>query len=121
MAKRVLLLMFLFLGMLIEAKADEYSVSKILEAQQVDYGTKAIDSYGSVVEINQLFVPVKLEEGKYKVTVTRKGDNLYKIDGTEYYIETTLCYEYGYYMDAILHVYTTPNVPYSFGKIEFKD
>ena len=38
----------------------------------------------------------------YRVTVTRKDDNLYKIDGTKLYIKTNYCYEYSYSEKAIL-------------------
>jgi hypothetical protein len=121
MMKKLLILAICIIAPCIKALADEYTVSKVYEVEELPYGSKAIDTYGSVVEIDKLFVPVKLEEGKYKVTVSRKGDNLYRIDGTDYYIETSLCYEYGVYMDAILEVYTTPGVPYSFGNIYFTD
>lgn len=121
MRKYIILLTVFFASAFTELKADEYTVSKIFKVQDVEYGTKAIDAYGSVVEINQLFVPIKLEEGKYEVTVTRKGDNLYKIDGTNYYVETSMCYEYCVYEKAILVVYTTSTVPYSFGNLIFKD
>lgn len=34
--------------------------------------------------------------------MTRKGSNLYKVDGKDVWIETRYCYEYGYYEDAVL-------------------
>jgi hypothetical protein len=40
--------------------------------------------------------------GDYRVSVTRKGSNLYKVTGEDVYILTRLCYEYVYYADAIL-------------------
>jgi len=44
----------------------------------------------------------------YKVNVTRKSSNIYKVTGKEIYIFTKYCYEYVYYSDAILdmHGYT---------------
>jgi hypothetical protein len=38
----------------------------------------------------------------YKVSVTRKDSNLYKIDGTDLYIRTKYCYEYATGQKAIL-------------------
>jgi hypothetical protein len=38
----------------------------------------------------------------YRVTVTRKGANLYKVLGKDILIVTRFCYEYVYYADAIL-------------------
>ncbi len=38
----------------------------------------------------------------YKVSVTRRDSNLYKVTGKDIYIHTRYCYEYVYYEDAIL-------------------
>ena len=38
----------------------------------------------------------------YQVSVTRKGANLYKVDGQQIYIRTNYCYEYAYGESAIL-------------------
>lgn len=38
----------------------------------------------------------------YQVSVTRKGANLYKVDGQQIYIRTNYCYEYAYGGSAIL-------------------
>lgn len=38
----------------------------------------------------------------YKVTVTRKGQDLYRVDGTSVYIVTRYCYEYAYSEEAVL-------------------
>lgn len=40
----------------------------------------------------------------YRVNVTRKDSNFYKVTGSETYIITKYCYEYVYYEDAILHM-----------------
>lgn len=40
----------------------------------------------------------------YKVSVTRKGSNLYKVTGKDIYIYTRYCYEYVYYEDALLRM-----------------
>lgn len=38
----------------------------------------------------------------YQVSVTRKGANLYKVDGQQIFIRTNYCYEYAYGEEAIL-------------------
>lgn len=42
--------------------------------------------------------------GQYEVSATRKGTNLYKIDGTAMYVETRSCYEFVYSAPAVLDV-----------------
>ena len=39
--------------------------------------------------------------GDYDLSVTRKGSNLYKVDGKDIYIHTRYCYEYVYYEDSL--------------------
>lgn len=38
----------------------------------------------------------------YKVSVTRKDSNVYKVEGTDYWIKTKYCYEYAYSQAAII-------------------
>ena len=40
----------------------------------------------------------------YEVSVTRKGSNLYKVDGKNIFIHTRYCYEYGYNEDSLLQM-----------------
>ena len=47
-----------------------------------------------------------IEDGTYKVDVTRVDSHIYKIDGTSYYIKMPYCYEYSYSDEAILKVKT---------------
>lgn len=42
--------------------------------------------------------------GDYDLSVTRKGRNLYKVDGKDVYIRTRYCYEYVYSADSILRM-----------------
>ncbi|KFN42702.1 hypothetical protein N787_03355 [Arenimonas metalli CF5-1] len=51
----------------------------------------------------------------YDVSVTRKGSNLYKVDGKEMYVHTRYCYEYVYSEDSMLRMSG------SSGKIIFLD
>lgn len=51
----------------------------------------------------------------YDFSVTRKGSNLYKVDGKDIYIHTRYCYEYVYSEDSLLRMSGTS------GKIVFID
>lgn len=55
----------------------------------------------------------------YRVNVTRKDSDLYKVEYKNMYIQTRYCYEYVYYDDAILKI----DNPYGFniGKIYFSN
>jgi hypothetical protein len=46
-----------------------------------------------LVRIGNWLVPTTLKQGKYKVEVNRKIDDLYQISGTDIYLETRLCSE----------------------------
>jgi hypothetical protein len=39
---------------------------------------------------------------RYRATVTREEDNLYRVDLSDVYIKTRYCYVYCYYEDAII-------------------
>ncbi len=49
-----------------------------------------------------LIFPSFIGAENYKISVTRKDSNLYKIDGKEMYIKTRYCYEYAYSENAFL-------------------
>lgn len=60
----------------------------------------------------------KLDPGIYEVEVTRKGNDLYKVEGTSFYLETRYCYEYAYSETVILKIES--NYGYTKGKIIFE-
>jgi len=49
-----------------------------------------------------LIFPFIAEADNYEVSVTRKGSNLYKIDGKNIYVHTRYCYSYVYSENAFL-------------------
>lgn len=101
-----------------EINGDECDVAYFYEAISPNSGTKVLTSSGELEAAELILVPTKIEEGTYKVEVTRKGSNIYKLEGTKYYIETRYCYEYATYDDAILEVES--NYGYTKGIIYFK-
>lgn len=54
----------------------------------------------------------------YSVTVTRKDQDLYRIDGTRLYVETRWCHEFAYGEEAILR-YDPNEGPYGSNKLVF--
>ncbi len=97
---------------------NECDVDEFFNAIDADYGTKVLTSLGNLEDAEIILLPTKLDEGDYKVNVTRKATNLYKVEGTKYYIQTKYCYEYSYSSEAIL---TLGNqYGYTKGKLIFK-
>ena len=93
------------------------TVKQIYSAIIPDNGVKAITDMGAITEISVILYPISLDPGQYSVELTRKGSNLYKIEGTDYYVETNMCYEYATYDDAILEIESSYG--YSKGTITF--
>jgi hypothetical protein len=56
-------------------------------------------------------------EDYYKVTVTRKDNDLYKVETTKFYIQTQFCYQYVYFEAAILRIDSTYG--FTIGKLIF--
>ncbi len=84
--------------------ADEYDIVSFYKAITPADGTKVVDSIGSLNDAQLILVPVVISAGDYAVTVTRKGSNLYKVDGKDLYIETKFCYQYSYSQKVVLKV-----------------
>ena len=57
--------------------------------------------------------------GEYQVTVSRKDKDLYKIEGTNIYIQTQFCFEYAIHENAILDIDSTIGI--TIGTIYFID
>lgn len=95
----------------------ECDVVDFYEAIDPESGVKVLTSSGDLDEPELILVPSKLETGAYEIEVTRKGSNIYKVQGTSYYIETRYCYEYATYEDVILKVES--QYGYTKGKIYF--
>ncbi len=93
-------------------------VKALYEAIDTDYGVKVITSLGSIEDVDVILSPIKMDVGDYKVNVTRKANNIYKVEGTDYYLETNFCYEYSYSDEAILSIES--QYGYTKGKLFFK-
>ena len=99
------------------ASSSCYDIAEIYELIDVPRGSKAKDSYGNMIGIDAVYTPTSLETGTYSVRISRVASNFYKIDRTDYYIETKYCYEYAYYEEVILKI--TSSYGYTKGEIIF--
>ena len=52
---------------------------------------KHLNSSYELSDVKLLLEPVYLNYGNYSISVTRKSNNLYKVDGKNIYIETKYC------------------------------
>ncbi len=66
-----------------QTKCDVKNFYKAIEAES---DVKVLTTGGEIEEAAYILVPTKLDEGKYKLAVTRKASNLYKLDGQDIYI-----------------------------------
>ncbi len=96
---------------------DECEVKEFYKAVESNNDVKVLTTSRNLEDAELILVPTKMEEGIFKIEVTKKGNNLYKIEGTNYYIETRHCYEYATYDEVILKVES--NYGYNKGKIIF--
>ncbi|MBK7341691.1 MAG: hypothetical protein IPJ06_00455 [Saprospiraceae bacterium] len=104
--------------LMIPFASGECDVMNFYEGVEADRGVKVLTSRDDLVDAELILIPTKIDAGNYKVEVTRKGSNLYKLEGTKLFIETRYCYEYATYEDAILKVES--NYGYSKGKVIFE-
>lgn len=94
-------------------------VAGMLSAFDAPVGTAALTTTGDVQEVETAYIPTTIKTGLYKVAVTRKGDDLYTIDGSKLAVHTQLCIEYGYSEDASLDVRSVAGV--TVGTLTFKE
>ena len=110
-------LLFTSSSSLSTSKASSYDITGIYEKVELKSGSKVLDSYGNVKDAKAVYVPTKIDTGKYEVELTRIDSNFYQICGTNLYIETKYCYEYATRDDAILNV--TSSYGYTRGEVIF--
>lgn len=93
-------------------------IDDVLEAKTLPANSYAVTGYGDYEEATEVIVPTKLDAGTYSEYLTRKGDDLYKIDGFNIFIKTSMCYEYAYGQEAIIEIQSSSG--YTFGEVTFK-
>lgn len=101
----------------------ECEVKQLFEPVEPNSDIKVLttdDEISDLTEVVQLILsPLSLDKGKYQIELSRKGSDIYKVNGEDIYIETQYCYEYASYQEAILIIES--NYGYSKGKVIFLD
>lgn len=115
MKRQFVLFPILFIALFISAS--EYDIKTVYQMKDLPQGSKVISGYGDVKDANQVLIPTKLDKGKYVVRLTRLDMNFYKIESTDYYIETKYCYEYANYEEVVLII--DNNYSFTIGKVIF--
>jgi hypothetical protein len=122
MKKLIVFVLFITLAFISFAQfgssLNSYDVEEIYSVQDTDYGTLAITRLGAVEEIEKILIPMSLDRGRYKISISRVDTNLYKIIGKDIYIKTQRCYESAYNKEVILEI--TSSYSWNKGKIHFE-
>lgn len=83
-------------------------VVNIYRARRTETNTKCIDSNGNLVKPDYILEKVEpLGTGTYHMKLIKTGDNIYRSDFNDLYIETQSCLETEKKMNAILVVNQT--------------
>lgn len=83
--------------------SNSYTVLCVYEELELS-GAKALDTFSNLEEKKALFIPTKLDTGKYTVDVTRIVGDFYQICGTDQYFETQYFHEYTIREEVILYI-----------------
>lgn len=92
-------------------------IEAFYSAASVSRGTLVLTSRGELEEVDFVLDEISLDKGKYVVEITRKAQNLYKVDGKNFYIKTRYCHEYAQGQEVALSV--EGSYGYNKGKIIF--
>ena len=79
-------------------------VKGVYKQVDIPVGALGLSTLGDPQELESVLVPTSLEDGAYDVRVTRKANNLYRVDGTAIFVVTRYCYEYAYSQQAVMRV-----------------
>ena len=94
-----LLIHFLFLFSFSDL---EYEIVEVYKGIVPEEGTVVLTSFNNIEKAELILIPVKINEGKYSVKVTRKSKDLHSVDGLNIFIKTRFCKEYSVNADAVL-------------------
>jgi hypothetical protein len=102
MKKYIMVFLLALLSLTKAYAVKECDIASVYSAIAPERGTKVFASYGTLQDVETILVPTTLDAGRYAISITRKGSNIYQVDDTKLYIETKWCYEYATRDDALL-------------------
>ena len=79
-------------------------IVEVLESQSLPANSFAVTGFGNYEEASEVIIPVDINTGIYSERLTRKTNNLYKVDRLNLYIKTRMCYEYAFSKEAIIEI-----------------
>lgn len=83
----------------------KFEVVNIYKARRIGANTRCIDSNGNIVKPDYVLEKFEsLGTGTYHMKLTKTGDNIFRSDFNDLYIETQFCMETKKKMDAVLVV-----------------
>lgn len=97
-----LLLLNVFISNPSAVKPAKCEISKIYQSEEISKEARVLTMNGSFAPATLLLQPLQLKPGEYEYALTRRATNLYKVEGTEIYIETKLCFNIGFKQKATI-------------------
>lgn len=116
--KTIALCLMLMMATSVAYAESSYDISEFYSVIKPKSGTKAVGAYDKSVEVKYILTPTKVDTGKFVVSVTKIGDNLYQIKDTDLCVETRYCYEWASYSKEVVLIIES-NYGYTKGKIIF--
>ena len=87
---------------LVPAPSTSCDVRGVFREVDLPMGAMVQTGVGDLEEAQVLLVPANVESGAYDLTVTRKATNTYKVVGSNLYVITRYCFEFGFSQKATL-------------------
>lgn len=116
--KRLFICILAIISVFVVYAESSYDISELYSVIKAPSGTKAVGTYDKTVEVKYILTPTKVDTGKYVVSVTKIGDNLYQIKDTDLCVETRYCHEWASFSKEVVLIIES-NYGYTKGKIIF--
>lgn len=105
------------------ASRDTCDIEAIYEMDTDVPDLMVLTKEGEIVDLSEIveavLTPAQLKAGSYEISVTRRSQNLYEVDGNDLVIVTRYCHQHARRAEAVLE-YRGP-YGYSKGTLAFKD
>lgn len=94
----IIFLLLVFIPILIVGYGFEttYDVVGIYKKSNLPYGTKVINTFGSIEDASALLTPTKIESGVYKVRIKKMSSGIYEIVNKDIILEVKSSYSLSY-------------------------
>lgn len=101
--KQIIIILFTIISSLSAFAVRKYDIVETYEITQAPKDSKAVNAYGVVTNAKYILTPSKIKYGECSVELSKIGENIFKINGTNLCVETKYCSEWiSYSKKAIL-------------------